>query len=110
MGPQSQHAKQNLDHLFDVEFSGRDTAGLIKAVTGFFAKQGASISAFRQQTYTDKNSGEGMMKCKFVVNMPSSENFDEIQVALFSLFETLNVTGKVVDKHKKENHEDSSSW
>ncbi|MEW9796974.1 glycine cleavage system protein R [Alteromonas sp. CYL-A6] len=106
----SHHAKQNLEHLFDVEFSGRDTAGQIKAVTGFFAKRNASISAFRQRTYSDKETGEGMMRCKFVVNIPSSEDFDDIEASLMALFDSLNLTGKVTDKYKKETNEDTTSW
>lgn len=106
----SQHAKQNLDHLFDVEFSGKDTAGLIKAVTGFFAQRNASISAFRQKTYVDSKSNENMMKCKFVVNMPSSDDFEQLEQDLTALFSTLGVTGKVTDKLKKDNNEDITSW
>ena len=33
----SHHEKQNLANLLNVEFSGEDTAGLIKAVTGFLS-------------------------------------------------------------------------
>ncbi|QPG06887.1 glycine cleavage system transcriptional repressor [Salinimonas marina] len=104
------HAKQNLEHLFDVEFQGEDAAGLIKAVTGFFAQRQASISAFRQRVYQDADGSYQEMRCKFVVNAPDSINFDELQKDLMALFDSLNVTGKVVDKHNKETHEHTTSW
>ncbi|WP_218354976.1 glycine cleavage system protein R [Alteromonas lipotrueiana] len=104
------HAKQNLEHLFDVEFQGKDAAGLIKAVTGFFAQRQASISAFRQRVYPDNAGQQQEMRCNFVVNAPDSINFDELQKELMALFDSLNVTGKVVDKHNKETHEHTSSW
>jgi len=106
----SHHEKQNLDHLFHVEFSGEDTAGLIEAVTGFFAKRNASISAFRQATYKAAECKNECMRCKFVVNMPASEDFAALESELTALFEELNVTGKVVDKHIKESNEHASSW
>ncbi|GGW97208.1 glycine cleavage system protein R [Alteromonas halophila] len=106
----SHHAKQNLAHLFDVEFSGDDTAGLIEAVTGFFAERSASISAFRQRTFTDSTSGKHTMRCKFVVNIPSAENYADIETSLMALFDELNVTGKVVDKYKRDEQDDSANW
>lgn len=106
----SHHEKQNLEHMVDVEFSGVDAAGLIKSVTGFIAERQASISAFRQRTYTDKDTNQEMMRCKFVLTVPESVDFDELESSLLTLFSNLNVTGKVVDKRKKENHENITSW
>ena len=106
----SHHEKQNLAHLFNVEFSGEDAAGLIKAVTGFFAERHAMISAFRQRTFKDKTSGKDNMRCKFVVSLPSNENVDALESDLMSLFTSLNVTGKVVDKQKKDTNENVTSW
>lgn len=103
------HVKQNLEHLFDVEFSGPDHAGLIRSVTRFFADRGASISAFRQRTYLDQDK-HLHMRCKFVVTIEDSVDFEELEHALLSLFSTLNVSGKVTDKFRKEQHEDSPSW
>lgn len=97
----SQHAKQNLEHLFDVEFSGVDHAGLLKSVTGFFAQRDASISAFRQRTFSDKQTKQEMMRCKFVVNIPFNTDFAELETALMALFDSLNVTGKVIDKQQE---------
>lgn len=106
----SHHAKQNLEHLFDVEFSGDDNAGLIEAVTGFFAERNASISAFRQRTFSDTDSGRHTMRCKFVVNIPSAESYADIESSLMALFDTLNVTGKVVDKYKRDEQEEAGHW
>ena len=106
----SHHEKQNLANLLNVEFSGEDTAGLIKAVTGFFAERHAMISAFRQRTFKDKTSGKDTMRCKFVVSLPASENLYALESDLMALFETLNVTGKVVNKQKKEHNENVTSW
>jgi len=106
----SHHAKQNLEHLFHVEFSGEDTSGLIKSVTGFFAERNASISAFRQTTFKNANCDNEAMRCKFVVNMPAGEDFAALEAELMALFTVLNVTGKVVDKHKKDPNEDTASW
>lgn len=104
----SQHEKQNLEHLFDVEFSGTDNAGLVKSVTGFFAERNGAINAFRQRTFS--NTDTTTMRCKFVVNMPETEDFQTMEQELMALFETLNVSGKVVDKHKKDPYENTTSW
>ncbi|WP_334015915.1 glycine cleavage system protein R [Alteromonas sp. S167] len=106
----SHHEKQNLEHLFSVEFSGEDAAGLIKAVTGFFAQRHATISAFRQRTFKDKTTGKDSMRCKFVVSLPASDNLDALEPDLISLFDSLNVTGKVIDKQKKDPNENATSW
>ncbi|GFD88869.1 glycine cleavage system transcriptional repressor [Alteromonas sp. McT4-15] len=106
----SHHEKQNLEHLFNVEFSGEDAAGLIKSVTGFFAERHAMISAFRQRTFKDKVTGKDNMRCKFVVSLPASDNLDALESDLMALFATLNVTGKVVDKQKKDPNENVTGW
>ena len=106
----SHHEKQNLEHLFDVEFSGKDAAGLIKAVTGFFAERQTSISAFRQKVFRDEHQDEEHMRCKFVINVPDTIDLEQLQSELMALFDQLNVTGKVVDKHTKESHEHTSGW
>ena len=106
----SHHEKQNLAHLFNVEFSGEDAAGLIKAVTGFFAERQAMLSAFRQRTYKDKATGKDNMQCKFVVSLPPNENVDDLESDLMALFTSLNVTGKVQDTQKKDPNENVTSW
>jgi len=68
------------------------------------------ISAFRQRTFKDKTSGKDNMRCKFVVSLPSNENVDALESDLMSLFTSLNVTGKVVDKQKKDTNENVTSW
>jgi glycine cleavage system transcriptional repressor len=106
----SHHEKQNLEHLFNVEFSGEDAEGLVQAVTGFFAQKHTSISAFRQRTFTDPSTQRDMMRCKFVVNASDSVDFPLLESELTELFERLNVSGKVTDKHKKEENEHVTSW
>jgi glycine cleavage system transcriptional repressor len=104
----SHHEKQNLANLLNVEFSGQDAAGLIQSVTGFFADRDAIISAFRQRTYQE--SDHNVMQCKFVVSIPTSESFEQLESDLMTLFASLNVTGKVVDKQKKDPNENTTSW
>ena len=106
----SHHEKQNLEHLFDVEFTGADAEGQIKAVTGFFAERQLSISAFRQRVSTDSDSGEQTMRCKFVVNASTEIDFAQLQSDVMALFDSLLLSGKVVDKSNKESHENATGW
>lgn len=106
----SHHEKQNLEHLFDVEFSGTDAAGQLKAVTGFFAQRQLSISAFRQRVDTDGDSGSDIMRCKFVVTAPDTVDFQQLQSEVMALFESLSLSGKIVDKYSKESYEHTTSW
>ncbi|MFT5179142.1 MAG: glycine cleavage system transcriptional repressor, partial [Alteromonas macleodii] len=43
-------------------------------------------------------------------SLPSNENVDALESDLMSLFTSLNVTGKVVDKQKKDPNENVTSW
>ena len=95
-----EHTKQNLTHLYDVEFSGVDSPGQIQAVTRFFADQQVSISAFRQTTAVDEDTGHKMMRFKLVVNIPDDVHLAEFQYRLELLCQVLHLTGKIVDKHK----------
>jgi len=106
----SKHEKQNLERLFDIEFSGIDTPGLIKRVTSVFADHNATISAFRQKTFTEPNSGEEHMRCKMVMSVPRDTNIEELDKALQNCFEGLNLTGKLKDTHGKEQDENVASW
>ncbi|BCO22982.1 hypothetical protein KUC14_18510 [Alteromonas sp. KC14] len=67
------------------------------------------ISAFRR-TFKDKLTGKDNMRCKFVVSLPASDNLDALESDLMALFATLNVTGKVVDKQKKDPNENVTGW
>ena len=104
----SEHNKQNLDHMLNVEFSGVDAAGLIKRVSGFFSEHDGLISAFRQKTFNV--DGEAHMKCKLVVSVPDSADVAKIQDAFTQLLSELNLTGKIIDKHTKEDHEHITGW
>ena len=94
----SHHEKQNLDHLYDVEFSGTDSHGLLRAVTRFFAERQVSISAFRQRTFTDKASGKEMMRCKFIVNTTDSLDIEQLRQEADELFASIGLTGKITKK------------
>lgn len=106
----SEHEKQNLEHMFFVEFRGKDTPGQIKKVTGFFADCNASISAFRQHTYNDDTTGDKMTRCKFMVTVADPINFEQLQQGLMALFNELNLTGTIADQNQKENNEHITSW
>lgn len=94
----SHHEKQNLNHLYDVEFSGTDSHGLLRSVTRFFAEKNVSISAFRQRTFTDKPSQQQMMRCKFIVNTPESLDINLLREEADALFASLNLTGSIINK------------
>ncbi|MBU2976794.1 ACT domain-containing protein [Alteromonas sp. C1M14] len=96
----SHHEKQNLDHLYDVEFQGADNPGLLQTVTTFFAERQISISAFRQSTFADAELRQPMVSSKFVVSVPDDVNVEEMKASLDQLFTSLQLTGKVTDKHK----------
>ncbi|MBU3022800.1 glycine cleavage system protein R [Aestuariibacter sp. A3R04] len=96
----SHHEKQNLSHLYDVSFSGEDSPGLLRTVTGFFADRHVSINAFRQSTDVDKCKNQTTVRCKFVVSVPDDIDFEQLKHELDTLYASLNLTGAVVDKYK----------
>ncbi len=106
----SQHEKQNLEVLLDVEFSGVDAAGLISTVSRFFAERSASISAFRQKTFPCPSTGNEMMRCKLVVNIPQKGNVENVTDEFTDLLTTLGLDGKITVKHQKDSHEHATSW
>ena len=94
----SHHEKQNLDHLYDVEYSGVDSHGLLRSVTRFFAERNVSISAFRQRTFTNKQSGQEMMRCKFIVNTPDTLDIALLRQEADELFSSIGLTGSITRK------------
>ena len=94
----SHHEKQNLDHLYDVEYSGVDSHGLLRSVTRFFAERNVSISAFRQRTFTNKQSGQEMMRCKFIVNTPDTLDIALLRQEADELFFSIGLTGSITRK------------
>ena len=103
----SQHEKQNLECLFDVEFSGEDVSGLMRSVTGFFAERHVTISAFRQKTFFDQATQTQHMKCKLVVSVGQDNDISELESSLQTLFKSLNLTGQLKDTHTKEYDENA---
>ncbi|HAU93002.1 MAG TPA: glycine cleavage system transcriptional repressor [Alteromonas sp.] len=95
-----EHTKQNLTHLYDVEFNGVDNPGQIQAITRFFADQQVSISAFRQTTSVDDETGDKMMRFKLVVNIPDDVAMPEFRYNLNLLCQVLHLTSNIIDKHK----------
>ena len=106
----SQHEKQNLECLYDVEFSGEDFTGLIHKITQFFAQKNISISAFRQKTFTEVGNNQPRMACKMVVSVAKTVDVEDLINALEKLFTTLNLIGSLKDTHTKDNNEEIASW
>lgn len=106
----SHHEKQNLECLYDVEFSGVDASGVMNSVTNFFTERNINISAFRQKTFPDSATSKPMMKCKMVLSLSKDVDIDELSLSLENLFESLNLKGILKDTHNKEQHENASSW
>lgn len=94
-----QHCKQNLEHLVDVEFGGKDTLGVIQKITSLFANHQISISAFRQKTYTNQDTQQDMMRCKMVANVPEGIKLIEIEQQFASLLNELELIGSIEEKH-----------
>lgn len=95
-----EHTKQNLTHLYDVEFNGVDSQGQVQAITGFFTDQQVTINAFRQTTDVDETSGQKMMRIKVVANIPENVVMAEFSYHLNLLCQVLNLSVNIVDKHK----------
>jgi len=106
----SGHAKQNLEQLINLEFSGQDAKGIIKQVTGFIAKRQVSVSAFRQRTFIDKKTKVESVRCKMVLSATKEldlVNFDE---EIKQLMGRLGLSGKVTYNEIKEENEHIESW
>lgn len=106
----SEHEKQNLERLFDVEFSGDDTPGLVKDVSSIFAQRNASISAFRQKTFSGLATGHPQIRCKFVISISHDSDTQELETAVNDCFSRLKLKGTFNDKGIKEQNEKATSW
>ncbi|GAA0346547.1 glycine cleavage system protein R [Bowmanella denitrificans] len=93
-----QHNRQDLAYLADVEVSGVDFLGVIREITAFFANFDITVTAFRQHTYTDAESGVEMVQCKMVVSMPNETKLDDVQAAFNTKLDELNLQG-TIKKH-----------
>ncbi|WP_100641259.1 glycine cleavage system protein R [Alteromonas facilis] len=98
----SEHCKQNLEHLLGLEFSGVDSVGIVKAVTSLFAQYEISVTALRQQTYIDKQTGANMMRCKMMLSAPQTLAVSDIEQAIMTMLSSLNLSGKLIDKQTQE--------
>ncbi|WP_250207382.1 glycine cleavage system protein R [Alteromonas oceanisediminis] len=98
----SEHCKQNLDHLLSLEFTGVDSLGIVKTVTSLFAEHGVSVSALRQQTFTQKQTGANMMRCKMMLSAPQATDINAFRIAVFRVLEDLGLTGELIDKQRQD--------
>lgn len=93
-----QHLRQDLAYLADVEVSGVDFLGVIKEITAFFDSVDITITAFRQQTNTDPQSGLEMMRCKMVVSMSNDTDLAKLEAEFAAKLNELNLQG-TIKKH-----------
>ena len=98
----SEHCKQNLEHLLSLEFGGVDSLGIVKTVTALIAKFEISVTALRQRTYTDNQTGASMMRCKMMLSAPQDVSLEKLDMALQTQLTELGLQGKLVDKQLQE--------
>lgn len=106
----SQHSKQNLERMLDVEISGVDAAGLVERVSTFFSEHNGFISAFRQKAFAQGEGNKDLMRCKMVVSVPTASDVSSIKNDFSGLINSLNLEGKVTDKHEQESNEQITNW
>lgn len=91
------HAKQNIEHLLSLEFSGPDTPGLLEKVSVFLSSHSASINALRQKSSSvDKSEN---VRCKIVVSIPDDLDVDAFSTTTKRFFDSLSLTCTITDKH-----------
>ncbi|WP_416304868.1 glycine cleavage system protein R [Neptunicella sp. SCSIO 80796] len=91
----SQHHKQDLAVLADVEFAGLDAIGIIHKITTFFGSHNISISAFRQNIFIEKSSQAKMLKGKMVVSLPQDTDVQSITIAFEHYLDELDLLGTI---------------
>ncbi len=106
----SGHAKQNLEQLINLEFSGEDAKGIIKKVTGFLAQRQVSVSAFRQRTFIDKTTNVENVRCKMVLSAMKKLDLVSFDEEIKQLMCNLGLSGKVTHNEIKEENEHIESW
>ena len=106
----SGHAKQNLEQLINLEFSGEDAKGIIKKVTSFLAERQVSVSAFRQRTFIDKTTNVENVKCKMVLSAMKEVDLVSFDEEIKQLMCNLGLSGKVTHNEIKEENEHIESW
>jgi glycine cleavage system transcriptional repressor len=106
----SNHAKQNLEQLINLEFSGEDAKGIIKQVTGFLAHRKVSVSAFRQRMFENKTTNVACIKCKMVLSATKELDLVTFDDEIKKLMCNLGLSGKVTHNEIKEENEHIESW
>lgn len=95
----TQHCKQNLEHLVDVEFGGVDTLGVIRKVTNLFATHEVALNAFRQKTYVNQDTQQDMMLCKLVASVPEQVELPTLRKEFDLIMAELELTGSISEKY-----------
>ncbi|MEM5496742.1 ACT domain-containing protein [Paraglaciecola mesophila] len=93
------HAKQNLEHLADVTFSGVDAVGVIKEVTQFFSTFCVTVSALRLKTLQTSPDEPDEVKCKMVVSMPHDIDIGDFEKKFEVLLQHLDLHGAIKQNH-----------
>jgi glycine cleavage system transcriptional repressor len=93
------HAKQNLEHLADITFSGVDAVGVIKEVTQFFSTFCVTVSALRLKTLQTSLNTQDEVKCKMVVSMPHDVDLVDFKQKFDVLLSQLNLKGAIKQNH-----------
>lgn len=106
----SGHAKQNLEQLINLEFTGEDAKGIIKQVTEFLASKKVSVSAFRQKTFADSKTLVESVKCKMVLTTAKDTNLTNFDEEIKHLMCKLGLSGQVTHNENKEENEHIESW
>jgi glycine cleavage system transcriptional repressor len=106
----SRHSKQNLEQLIHLEFTGEDTKGIINTVAQFLTLRHVSVSAFRQKTYTNKQTDVSNIKCKMVLSATKDIDLMVFDEEIKQLMCSLGLSGKVTHNEIKEENEHIESW
>ncbi|MCV2884049.1 glycine cleavage system transcriptional repressor [Aestuariibacter sp. AA17] len=93
------HSKQNLKHMVDIKLSGVDTVGVMQKVTSFLAQFDIAVNAFRQKTYTNKETQQEMMQCKMVASVPDGIELTDVNLAFQTLLDALGLQGQISEKY-----------
>jgi glycine cleavage system transcriptional repressor len=98
----SEHSKQNIEHLFSLDFSGVDSLGIVTSVTSVFVAHDVSVTAFRQRTFVDENTAANMMSCKMMLSAPQQVDVNALQAEITATLKSLGLAGTLIDKQIQE--------
>lgn len=90
------HCKQNLEQIAEAKFTGVDAIGVMSNIIVFFDGYHASISAFRQKTFTEDD--QEMVYCTMMVSLPEKAEFELIDKQYQQLLSANCLSGNLI-KH-----------